>query len=49
MPSAGAETRGETARAYWLLEVRTRDEAVAWATRCPLPDGYAIEVHAVER
>lgn len=33
---------------FWLIEVRSREEAVAWATRIPVPgDGELIEVRRV--
>lgn len=31
---------------YWLIQVGSREEAVAWATRCP-GDGCTIEVRQV--
>jgi hypothetical protein len=42
-----APKAGETAAAYWLLEVRTQQEALEWAKRCPLAAGCAIEVRRV--
>ncbi len=24
---------------YWMLQVKSRDEAIAWASRCPAADG----------
>lgn len=32
---------------YWVIDVRTKDEAVQWASRCPMQDGAAIEVRQV--
>jgi len=32
---------------YWLIDVRSKEEAVAWATRCPAGDGDVIEVRQV--
>jgi hypothetical protein len=32
---------------YWLIDVRSREEAVAWATRCPADEGNIIEVRQV--
>ncbi len=29
---------------YWLIQVRSREEAVQWASRCPADDGNVIEV-----
>jgi hypothetical protein len=32
---------------YWLIDVKSKDEAVEWATRCPLEEGNVIEVRQV--
>jgi hypothetical protein len=32
---------------YWLIQVKSKDEAVAWASRCPADDGNVIEVRQV--
>lgn len=32
---------------YWLIQARSKEEAVAWATRCPAQDGDVIEVRQV--
>jgi hypothetical protein len=32
---------------YWLIQARSREEAVEWATRCPAADGDIIEVRQV--
>jgi len=32
---------------YWLIQARSREEAVEWATRCPAADGDVIEVRQV--
>jgi hypothetical protein len=33
---------------YWLIDVKSQDEAVAWARRAPMMDGDVIEVRQVE-
>lgn len=33
---------------YWMLQVRSRDEAIEWAKRCPVPDSAVIEVRQVQ-
>jgi len=33
---------------YWMLQVRSRDEAIAWASRCPAGDNEVIEVRQVQ-
>jgi hypothetical protein len=32
---------------YWLIQARSKEEAVQWATRCPAADGDLIEVRPV--
>ena len=32
---------------YWMIEAPSKEEAVAWATRCPGADGDIIEVRQV--
>ena len=32
---------------YWMIDVRSKEEAVAWARRCPAQDGDVIEVRQV--
>jgi hypothetical protein len=32
---------------YWLIQAKSKDEAVEWATRCPAADGDVIEVRQV--
>ncbi len=32
------------ATGYWLVQVRSLDEALTWASRCPLAQGESIEV-----
>jgi hypothetical protein len=32
---------------YWLIQARSKDEAVQWASRCPGTDGDVIEVRQV--
>ena len=33
---------------FWIIDVRSKDEAVAWARRCPASDGDVIEVRQVQ-
>lgn len=33
---------------YWMLQVRSREEAVEWAKRAPMPDGDVIELRQVQ-
>ncbi|MGH7582153.1 MAG: YciI family protein [Gemmatimonadales bacterium] len=32
---------------YWMLQVKSRDEAIAWALRVPAADGDIVEVRQV--
>ncbi len=32
---------------YWLIDVKSKEEAVAWASRCPLDEGATVEVRQV--
>jgi hypothetical protein len=32
---------------YWMIEVKSRDEAIAWAKRCPASDHEVIEIRQV--
>lgn len=32
---------------YWLIQAKSKEEAIAWASRCPAPDGDMIEVRQV--
>ena len=33
---------------YWMLEVASRDEAIAWASRCPAAENEVIEIRQVQ-
>jgi hypothetical protein len=33
---------------YWMIQVKSRDEAIAWASRCPAQDGDVIELRQVQ-
>src|SRR5712691_7515443 len=33
---------------YWLIQVKSREEAVEWASRAPMLDGDTIEVRQVQ-
>jgi hypothetical protein len=32
---------------YWLIQVKSKEEAIEWATRVPAEDGQAIELRQV--
>jgi hypothetical protein len=33
---------------YWMIEAASKEEAVAWASRCPASEGDVIEVRQVQ-
>lgn len=37
----------EVVAGYWILDVASRDEALAWARRCPLGGGVTLEVRRI--
>ncbi len=38
----------ETLGGYWMIDVKSKDEAVAWASRCPASDNEVIEIRRVQ-
>jgi len=42
-----AETK-EVLGGYWLIQVRSKEEAIEWASRCPAADNDIIEVRQVQ-
>ncbi len=42
-----AEAR-EVIGGYWTIDVKSRDEAIAWAGKAPMQDGDTIEVRRVQ-
>jgi hypothetical protein len=33
---------------YWMIQVKSKDEAIAWASRCPAAENEVIEVRQVQ-
>jgi hypothetical protein len=33
---------------YWMIRVKSKEEAIEWAKRCPMPDGDIVEVRQVQ-
>ena len=33
---------------YWMIDVASREEAIAWATRCPASENEIVEVRRVQ-
>ena len=42
-----AETK-ECVGGYWMIQVKSREEAIEWARRCPASDNETIEVRRVQ-
>jgi hypothetical protein len=38
----------EAVGGYWMIQVKSREEAIEWATRAPMLDGDIIEVRQVQ-
>jgi hypothetical protein len=41
-----AETK-ELLAGFWIIQVKSKDEAIAWASRAPFGDGVELEVRQV--
>ena len=41
-----AETK-ELVSGFWLWDVKSKEEAIEWLKRAPLPDGHVVEVRQV--
>lgn len=39
---------GEILGGYWMIQVKSKDEAIQWASRCPASDNEVIEVRQVQ-
>jgi hypothetical protein len=42
-----AETK-EVIGGYWMIQVKSKEEAIAWASRCPASDNEVIEIRQVQ-
>ena len=38
----------EVVGGYWMIDVKSRDEAIAWAKRCPASNSEIIEIRQVQ-
>ena|SRR5689334_16135482 len=38
----------EVVGGYWMIQVKSKEEAVEWAKRAPMPEGDVIEVRQVQ-
>lgn len=38
----------EVVGGYWMIQVRSKEEAIAWASRCPAGDNEVIEIRQVQ-
>jgi hypothetical protein len=37
----------EAVGGYWMIQVRSKEDAIAWASRCPASDNEVIEIRQV--
>ncbi len=37
----------EVIAGFWIIQVKSKEEAIEWANRCPLPEGGLIEIRQV--
>ena len=44
-PFAGAQ---EVLGGYWMIQVKSKEEAIAWASRCPASNNEMIEIRQVQ-
>jgi hypothetical protein len=42
-----AETK-EVIGGYWMIQVKSKEEAIAWASRCPASENEVIEIRQVQ-
>jgi hypothetical protein len=38
----------ESLGGYWMIEAKSKEEAIEWASRCPAQDGDVIEIRRVQ-
>ncbi len=38
----------EVVGGYWMIQVRSKEEAIAWASRCPASENEVIELRQVQ-
>ena len=38
----------EVVGGYWMIQVKSKEEAIEWASRAPMPDGDVIEIRQVQ-
>ena len=38
----------EVVGGYWMIQVKSKDEAIEWASRCPATDNEVIEIRQVQ-
>jgi hypothetical protein len=38
----------EVVGGYWMIQVKSREEAIEWASRCPASDNETIEIRQVQ-
>ena len=38
----------EVVGGYWMIQVKSKEEAIAWASRCPASDNEVIEIRQIQ-
>jgi len=38
----------EVVGGYWMIDVKSKEEAIEWATRCPASENEVIEIRQVQ-
>jgi hypothetical protein len=46
-PFAAAAESGELLAGFWLIQVKSKAEAIEWVKRCPMGDGVELEIRQV--
>lgn len=39
---------GESLGGYWMIQAKSKEEAIEWASRCPAQEGDVIEIRQVQ-
>jgi hypothetical protein len=46
-PFTAAAESGELVAGFWLIQVKSKAEAIEWVKRCPIGDGAELEIRQV--
>ena len=47
-PTGRSPRRRRSSAGYWMIDVKSKEEAVQWASRCPASENEIIEVRQVQ-